>query len=195
MLNGISNFFYKNAYRIKHLERLWDYETLKSQSPIVSRTFFVNVHLYCLCVFCERYQNFWIIFGNFGQIKKILFHFSCLYKNLHREKWDFSEFSQFLCHFFALHFLHFLHFPLQSAVVQIVQCDFFIFAIHLPNAMGQEVKQISFIIRYIILFLFRLALPHIRQAFFLCPPFDHLYLFLQKLKQKRYKLQHRLDFA
>ena len=23
---------------------------------------------------------------------------------------------------------------------------------------------------------FRLALPHIRQAFFLCPPFDHLYL-------------------
>jgi len=23
-----------------------------------------------------------------------------LYKNLHWEKWDFSEFSQFLCHFF-----------------------------------------------------------------------------------------------
>ena len=43
--------------------RLWDFKVPKSHSLT---SFFVNVHLYFLCVFCERYQNFWIIFEHFG---------------------------------------------------------------------------------------------------------------------------------
>ena len=67
---------------------------------------------------------------------------------------------------------------LSPSIVQIMQCDFFFYICDSFAERDGAGGKIDFVYcqGYYPVYI-RLALPHIRQAFFLRPPFYHLYLF------------------